>query len=153
MNRLYSFLVWSLPISDESYNNFHRAVDEEGYEYCLDQSVGGFVPVEKTYHLCRRRRWVRTRKRNPDSKQQAAQVWSLQIFQIKWYYLGSLKRFWCRHHCAWFNTHILQQRLIKAAEEGWEYSRLFTTKFHLKMRTMDMVRGSRVSYLPICTDI
>jgi hypothetical protein len=54
--------------------DLNRAVDEEGYEYCLDQSVGGFVPVEKTYHLCRRRRWVRTRKRNPDLRQQAAHV-------------------------------------------------------------------------------
>ncbi|XP_063692173.1 myoferlin-like isoform X7 [Bolinopsis microptera] len=88
--------------------DLNRAVDEEGYEYCLDQSVGGFVPVEKTYHLCRRRRWVRTRKRNPDLRQQAA-----------------------------------HQRMVRAAEEGWEYSRLFTTKFHLKQRTMDMVRRRR----------
>ena len=60
--------------------DLNRAVDEEGYEYCLDQSVGGFVPVEKTYHLCRRRRWVRTRKRNPDLRQQAAHVSFLIYF-------------------------------------------------------------------------
>ena len=33
--------------------------------------------------------------------------------------------------------------MVKAAEEGWEYSRLFTTKFHLKQKTMDMVRRRR----------
>ena len=33
--------------------------------------------------------------------------------------------------------------MVRAAEEGWEYSRLFTTKFHLKQRTMDMVRRRR----------
>eukprot|EP00116_Pleurobrachia_bachei_P010263 sb/3470525/ len=40
-----------------------RAVDEVGFEYCVDHNVGGFVPVEKTYHLYRRRRWVRNRER------------------------------------------------------------------------------------------
>ena len=45
----------------------------------MDQSVGGWVPVEKTFHLCRRRRWVRFRIRNPDSRQQAQQVGALYI--------------------------------------------------------------------------
>ena len=45
-----------------------------GFEYCLDHTVTGYVPVEKTYHLHRRRRWVRNRKRNPDIKQRAVQV-------------------------------------------------------------------------------
>ncbi|EDO36866.1 predicted protein, partial [Nematostella vectensis] len=42
--------------------DMNRAVDEDGFEYSVDPSVGAYVPVEKTYHLSRRRRWVRTRK-------------------------------------------------------------------------------------------
>jgi len=33
----------------------------EGFEYCVESTIGGFGPVEKTYHLSRRRRWVRQR--------------------------------------------------------------------------------------------
>ena len=32
-----------------------------GYEYTVEATFGGYGPVEKTYHLCRRRRWVRNR--------------------------------------------------------------------------------------------
>lgn len=28
----------------------------------MEATVGGYGAVERTYHLCRRRRWVRTRK-------------------------------------------------------------------------------------------
>ncbi|KAH9524694.1 hypothetical protein Btru_027538 [Bulinus truncatus] len=47
---------------DEDWQpDLNRAVDEDGWEYCVEATVGGFGPVEKTYHLCRRRRWVRRR--------------------------------------------------------------------------------------------
>ena len=32
-----------------------------GWEYTVDSTVAGYVAVEKTYHLSRRRRWVRSR--------------------------------------------------------------------------------------------
>ncbi|XP_065176222.1 myoferlin-like isoform X2 [Sycon ciliatum] len=38
-----------------------RVCDEGGYQYTLDPSLATYVPIEKTYHLWRRRRWVRTR--------------------------------------------------------------------------------------------
>ncbi|XP_068709292.1 myoferlin-like isoform X2 [Montipora foliosa] len=41
--------------------DLNRAVDEDGYEYTVEATLGGYGPVEKTYHLCRRRRWVRNR--------------------------------------------------------------------------------------------
>ncbi|XP_025096654.1 myoferlin-like isoform X4 [Pomacea canaliculata] len=47
-----------------------RAVDEDGWEYCVEATVGGYGPVEKTYHLCRRRRWMRTRKNVSGVKKQ-----------------------------------------------------------------------------------
>ncbi|EDV22851.1 uncharacterized protein TRIADDRAFT_58489 [Trichoplax adhaerens] len=39
--------------------DYDRAVDEDGWEYTLGS---GYVPVEKNYHLERRRRWVRKRR-------------------------------------------------------------------------------------------
>nr|XP_022342080.1 myoferlin-like isoform X4 [Crassostrea virginica] len=53
--------VWEVDLS--------RAVDEDGWEYCVEATMGGYGPVEKRYHLCRRRRWVRTRKLVEDAKQ------------------------------------------------------------------------------------
>uniref|UniRef100_T1JKN2 C2 domain-containing protein n=1 Tax=Strigamia maritima TaxID=126957 RepID=T1JKN2_STRMM len=46
----------------------NRAVDEEGWEYTLEATFGGYSPVEKTYHLCRRRRWVRQRRLVKETK-------------------------------------------------------------------------------------
>ncbi|XP_014671407.1 PREDICTED: dysferlin-like [Priapulus caudatus] len=39
----------------------NRAVDEEGWEYTIEPSMAGWSAVEKRYHVCRRRRWVRQR--------------------------------------------------------------------------------------------
>ncbi|CAF0790229.1 unnamed protein product, partial [Didymodactylos carnosus] len=49
--------VWE----DEWTIDINRAVDEEGFEYCVNQTLGGWCPVEKVFHLNRRRRWFRTR--------------------------------------------------------------------------------------------
>ena len=34
--------------------------------------MGGFGPVERTYHLCRRRKWIRVRERIDNSKVRGA---------------------------------------------------------------------------------
>ncbi|KAL8566025.1 hypothetical protein ACOMHN_062754 [Nucella lapillus] len=47
---------------DDWQIDLNRAVDEEGFEYCVDGAIGGFGPVERNYHMSRRRRWVRSRK-------------------------------------------------------------------------------------------
>jgi hypothetical protein len=41
--------------------DINRAVDNEGWEYCVEQTMGGWSPSEKIYHLNRRRRWIRNR--------------------------------------------------------------------------------------------
>jgi hypothetical protein len=51
---------------DEWTIDINRAVDNEGWEYCVDPSMGGWSPCEKIYHLSRRRRWIRTRVINTD---------------------------------------------------------------------------------------
>ena len=38
-----------------------------GYEYTVEATIGGYGAVEKTYHMCRRRRWVRNRKLDKDA--------------------------------------------------------------------------------------
>lgn len=38
-----------------------RAVDNEGWEYCVEPAMGGWSPTEKKFHLIRRRRWIRNR--------------------------------------------------------------------------------------------
>lgn len=46
---------------DEWSIDVHRAVDPEGWEYCLEPSMGGWTTSEKVYQLYRRRRWIRNR--------------------------------------------------------------------------------------------
>ncbi|CAD5119914.1 DgyrCDS8495 [Dimorphilus gyrociliatus] len=55
----------------------NKAVDDDGWEYSIEISIGGWGPVEKMYHLCRRRRWMRTRafsKTHTQSKTEKAKV-------------------------------------------------------------------------------
>ncbi|XP_047127416.1 myoferlin isoform X1 [Hydra vulgaris] len=46
---------------DDWQIDVNRACDEEGWEYCIEATTGGWGAVEKMYHLCRRRRFVRNR--------------------------------------------------------------------------------------------
>lgn len=55
--RLESNWMWN----DEWLVDLNRAVDNEGWEYCVEPSMGGWSPSEKMYHLHRRRRWIRNR--------------------------------------------------------------------------------------------
>ncbi|XP_074642408.1 myoferlin-like [Tubulanus polymorphus] len=41
--------------------DYNRPCDENGWEFTVEATLGGYVPVEKTYHMCRRKRWVRAR--------------------------------------------------------------------------------------------
>uniref|UniRef100_A0A6I8P9V6 Dysferlin n=1 Tax=Ornithorhynchus anatinus TaxID=9258 RepID=A0A6I8P9V6_ORNAN len=56
---------------DEEWStDLNRAVDEQGWEYGVtvppDRRPKHWVPAEKMYHVNRRRRWVRLRRRSPD---------------------------------------------------------------------------------------
>ncbi|XP_064602895.1 myoferlin-like isoform X2 [Liolophura sinensis] len=71
---------------DDWQPDLNRAVDEEGWEYCVEATVGGYGPVEKTYHLCRRRRWMRPRTMVLDKKKQALQAKQTQAQAEGWEY-------------------------------------------------------------------
>lgn len=94
--------------TDEWSVDINRAVDNEGWEYCVEPSMGGWSPSEKMYHLHRRRRWIRNRS-----------VIVLNEFKIK------------------------NNQIEKLMPDGWEYSKLFSTKFHAKESTTDSVRRRR----------
>ncbi|XP_066277223.1 dysferlin-like isoform X3 [Branchiostoma lanceolatum] len=53
---------------DEWQMDLNRAVDEEGWEYAVESTLLGWSPGERTYHMCRRRRWVRKRTFVEDQK-------------------------------------------------------------------------------------
>lgn len=90
--------------------DLNRAVDNEGWEYCVDPSMGGWSPSEKVYHLSKRRRWIRTRN-------------FTQSFENK--------------------VLTKKNEFEKILKEGWEYSKLFSTKFHAKEDSADTVRRRR----------
>ena len=51
-----------------------------GWEYTVDTSVASYVAVEKTYHLSRRRRWVRGR--NLLKQEDKVHLFSVGIYSI-----------------------------------------------------------------------
>ncbi|CAG0913749.1 unnamed protein product [Notodromas monacha] len=57
--------IWS---EDDWEVDRNRGVDEDGWEYAVEPSLGGYSSVEKVYHVFRRRRWVRQRVVDPNSK-------------------------------------------------------------------------------------
>ncbi|CAH7227352.1 Fer1l5 [Phodopus roborovskii] len=83
----------------------NHAVDSEGWEYGVGIPPSGqpqiWNSVEKTYHSCRRRRWVRVRFRNHKELSQEQETLS-----------------------------FLQQSVSTEEKEGWEYG-TFDSKFHL----------------------
>lgn len=93
----------------------NRAVDEDGWEYTVDASVASYVAVEKTYHMSRRRRWVRSRN------------------LVK-------------------STEKEEKGQENVDTEGWEYAAVFSSKFHSKARTRDLVRRRRWHRKMIQTD-
>lgn len=56
-----------------------------GFEYTVEATFGGYGPVEKTYHLCRRRRWVRNRvvTKSPKVEQEQVEYQVTQKVKIK----------------------------------------------------------------------
>ncbi|KAL4231637.1 hypothetical protein ACF0H5_009217 [Mactra antiquata] len=71
---------------DDWQIDLNRAVDEEGFEYCVEATMGGWGPVERRYHLCRRRRWVRSRKLVENVKQKKEKEKQLQAATEGWEY-------------------------------------------------------------------
>nr|AGE83049.1 fer-1-like 5 protein [Mus musculus] len=88
----------------------NHAVDSEGWEYGVGIPPSGLPQiwnsVEKTYHSCRRRRWVRVRFRNHKElgQERSQEQETLSFLQM--------------------------QDLSEEGKEGWEYG-TFDSRFHL----------------------
>ncbi|XP_052773227.1 myoferlin-like isoform X7 [Mya arenaria] len=74
--------VWE----DDWQIDLGRAVDEDGFEYCVEATMGGWGPVLRRYHLCRRRRWVRSRRLVENIKQKKQKEKQLQAATEGWEY-------------------------------------------------------------------
>lgn len=45
----------------------------------MEATIGGYGAVEKTYHLCRRRRWVRNRRLVDSTSQKKEEVNKIDV--------------------------------------------------------------------------
>ena len=57
-------LVWKSLLNSFSFFRF------TGWEYTVEATLASYGPVEKVYHLCRRRRWIRERKFVKETKKE-----------------------------------------------------------------------------------
>ncbi|XP_059687366.1 fer-1-like protein 5 [Gavia stellata] len=93
------------------------AVDEAGWEYGASAGPGSPPPAwhaaEKTYHTHRRRRWLRTRRRDPGAQGREQDV------------------------AAFLRLHGPE---AAAGAEAWEYGPLWGCRFHLQPRAGDVCR-------------
>ncbi|KAM6113295.1 fer-1-like protein 5 [Phoenicopterus ruber ruber] len=93
------------------------AVDEAGWEYGASAAPGSPPPAwhaaEKTYHTHRRRRWLRTRRRDPGAQGREQDV------------------------AAFLRLHGAE---AAAGAEAWEYGSLWGCRFHLQRRAGDVCR-------------
>ncbi|XP_063717418.1 myoferlin-like isoform X4 [Symsagittifera roscoffensis] len=138
---------------DEDWRlDLNRAVDDEGWEYCVEATVGNYSPAEKTYHLCRRRRWVRGRSRSDQLTVQSGTVTAQDAGGnftsnlIRWGSMLSVSN-------QAGSRKTTEDPATLLAGGGWEYATVFTGKFHDKEKTMDMCRRRRWHRKLNCTKV
>lgn len=104
-----------------------------GWEYGItippDDKPKSWVAAEKMYHVHRRMRLVRPRKKISDQtavvEVRNEKIWNQDFSET---------------YSGWFLQWFLQRR---EAGEGWEYSSLIGWKFHRKERSSDTFRRRR----------
>nr|CAH8853864.1 unnamed protein product [Trichobilharzia regenti] len=110
---------------DEWKIDFNRPCDEDGFEYTIEATTGGYVASEKLYHMFRRRRLIRTRILGEIGVPVKQEVLRQVIAHEQEARLSLLRS------------------LSSEPAESWEYAFNFDSKFHTKERKMDMVRRRR----------
>ena len=106
----------------------------------MEATVGAWCPYERNYHISRRRRWVRKRLRDKDSKAMDKKRVSVprKVRNI----LGKGERL--VEECGVrICTCSLQRKREKAMEEGWEYARLAHLTYHITKHRLDFARRRR----------
>jgi len=116
----------------------------------MDTNVGSYSPIERSYHLSRRKKWVRTRERVSDMTLIVSHndefllifvfhflvILATSIYSILSIVKDTLTTFY-------LTLLSSSQKKRDIDPDGWEYSKIFTTKFHPKERKFDMVRRRR----------
>ncbi|XP_074020187.1 fer-1-like protein 5 [Numenius arquata] len=96
------------------------AVDEAGWEYGVSAAPGSPPPwwhaTEKTYHTHRRRRWLRTRRRDPGAQGREQDV------------------------ATFLRLDGAHSPEAVAEAEGWEYGPLWGSRFRLRPQARDVCR-------------
>ncbi|XP_063214981.1 fer-1-like protein 5 [Chroicocephalus ridibundus] len=96
------------------------AVDEAGWEYGVSAAPGSpplsWHAAEKTYHTHRRRRWLRTRRRDPGAQGREQDV------------------------ATFLRLDGAHSPVAATGAEGWEYGSLWGSRFHLQPRVGDVCR-------------
>lgn len=103
---------------------------EYGVTIPLDDKPKSWVAAEKMYHVHRRKRLIRQRKKM-SNKMTAAVVRKCRIRKV-------IRRF--GYIIRFLSLCFLQRQ---DSVEGWEYSSLIGRKFHRKERSSDMLRRRR----------
>ncbi|XP_021230390.1 fer-1-like protein 5 [Numida meleagris] len=102
-------------VTDDWRVEVTEAVDEAGWEYGVSVAAGdpspAWHPKEETYHTQRRRRWLRTRRRDSGAQEQEQDT---RVF--------------------------LQRHSPEAPDKAWEYASLWGGCFHLQRRAGDVCR-------------
>ncbi|CAH8578664.1 unnamed protein product [Schistosoma haematobium] len=111
--------------ADDWKIDYNRPCDEDGFEYTVEASTGGYVAAEKLYHMFRRRRLIRSRILGDVGVPVKQEVLRQVIAHDQQSRLSLL------------------QSLSTEPAEAWEYAFNFDSKFHTKERKVDMVRRRR----------
>eukprot|EP00058_Branchiostoma_floridae_P023452 XP_002608942.1 hypothetical protein BRAFLDRAFT_85483 [Branchiostoma floridae] len=130
--------------------DLNRAVDEEGWEYSVELFTSAWTGVEKQFHLCRRKRWIRKRERiaEADSKKQVFKHHNVlnndlpDILTCK--YLVRLSWWMSTSHfdlCTDIHECPQQEELMKGG--GWMYATTWSSRFEAEQGFADMVRHRR----------
>ncbi|XP_071371948.1 myoferlin isoform X1 [Centroberyx affinis] len=117
----------------------NRAVDERGWEYGVtippDDKPKSWVAAEKMYHVHRRKRLIRPRRKISDTAAAAEVTTRKMRSKKKWKVMLGVEFL-----IPLFSSSLQQRR---DPGEGWEYSSLIGWKFHRKERTSDTFRRRR----------
>ena len=88
----------------------NRAVDDHGWQFSIDADEGAWAACERTIHVVRRRRWVRTRQRLEDTKKEEKKLLQRE---------KSISEGWEYARTVFSTYHISEHKLDFARRRRW----------------------------------
>jgi hypothetical protein len=87
-----------------------------GFEYCVNQTLGGWCPTEKIFHLNRRRRWYRTRIIQVDKTPQ-----DKKVIRISFESFDRIEKSFFKNNLLLFETSDETTSLLNGTEVGFRF--------------------------------